>query len=60
MNYELFYWDDAWISLGNKKATDNSISFEDVPANAILWLRNLDEGIEERIFTMMEDKQLWW
>ena len=60
MNYELFYWDDAWKSLGKKVATGQTISFDRIPENSVLWLRNLDEGREERIFTMKDGKQIWW
>jgi hypothetical protein len=60
MNYELFYWDDTWKSLGRKVATSDSIGFEEIPENAVLWLRNWDEGIEERIFTMKDGEQVWW
>jgi len=60
MNYELFYWDYAWVSLGAKKANSNSISYEGIPENALLWLRNLDEGKEERIFTLVDGEQVWW
>jgi len=60
MHYELFYWDDNWESLGVKMATGDSISFDGIPENAVLWLRNLDEGKEERIFTLEEGEQIWW
>jgi hypothetical protein len=60
MNYELFYMDDDWISLGVKEATGDSITFDKIPENALLWLRNLDEGKEERIFTLENGKQIWW
>jgi len=60
MNYELFYWDYAWISLGEKQATSHSISYDGIPENALLWLRNLDEGKEERIFILNEGKQIWY
>jgi hypothetical protein len=60
MNYELFYWDNAWISLGVKTATSSSITYDEIPGNALLWLRNLDEGKEERIFTLVDGKQVWW
>jgi len=60
MNYELFYWDDEWISLGKKVATGESIQFDGIPNNAVLWLRNLDEGKEERPFTLSEGKLIWW
>jgi hypothetical protein len=60
MNYELFYWDDAWISLGKKIANSDSISYKSIPKNSVLWLRNLDEGKEERIFTIKDGQQFWW
>ena len=60
MNYELFYWDNSWISLGVKEATTNSITYNEIPENALLWLRNLDKGKEERIFTMVDGKQVWY
>jgi hypothetical protein len=60
MEYELFYWDDDWISLGKKVATTDKIRFDEIPENAVLWLRNLDEAEEERIFTLKDGKQVWW
>lgn len=60
MQYELFYWDFEWISLGKKIAKDFSITYDGIPENAILWLRNLDEGKEERIFTLVGGEQIWW
>jgi len=60
MHYELFYWDDSWKSLGEKVATSDTISYDGIQENAVLWLRNLDEGREERIFTMKDGKQIWW
>jgi len=60
MRYELFYWDFEWISLGEKTAKDFSITYDGIPENAILWLRNLDEGKEERIFTLVDGEQVWW
>ena len=60
MMYELFYWDNEWVSLGKQKATGDSIRYAKIPANAVLWLRNLDEGREERIFTLKQGKVNWW
>ena len=60
MRYELFYWDDEWKSLGMKTAKSDTVQFNGIPANAVLWLRNLDEGKEERIFTLKNGKQIWW
>lgn len=59
--YELLYYGEkGWNSLGCKKAIDFSIIFDSVPNNAVLWLRNLTKGKEERIFTYEEDKIRWW
>ena len=60
MNYELLYFNrDKWESMGVKTATDYFISFEKVPQDALLWLRNLTEGREERIFIYRDGKQIW-
>jgi hypothetical protein len=59
--YELFYWNNlSFVSLSKKVANDTIIEFQDVPKNAILWLRNLTTGNEERIFTYEEEHQIWW
>ena len=58
--YELLYWNGKWNSLGTKQACDYSISFDGVPRNAVLWLRDLTRGREERPFMYREGKQIWW
>ncbi|MCC8088612.1 MAG: transglutaminase-like domain-containing protein [Rikenellaceae bacterium] len=58
--YELFYYDMKWISLGSKIATETYLTYQDVPKNGVLWLRNLTKGREERIFTYENGKQIWW
>lgn len=60
MYYELLFWDNKWESLGTKISQGETIKFEDVPSNAILWLRNHTEGKEERIFTIEKGEQVWW
>lgn len=59
-NYELFYWSNRWISLGEKVASDNFLLYDKVPKGALLWLHNLTSGKEERIFTFDGKKQVWW
>lgn len=50
--YELFYLEpDGWHSLGIQTASDHYLKYEGVPSGALYWLRCLDEGVEERIFT---------
>jgi len=61
MKYELTYFDKGnWNKAGIKVATEYSISFDNVPHNAVLWLRNLTEGKQERIFVYDKGKQYWY
>jgi len=56
--YELFYFDYGWKSLGVKKAVTNQLECQ-VPRYALLLLKNLSKGKEERIFKY-EGKQIFW
>jgi hypothetical protein len=58
--YELFYWDDGWNSLGLKTADSTSLTYEKVPANCLYWLKCYTKGAEERIFTYENGTQVWW
>ena len=59
--YELRYWKEGWQSLGLQTAeSDNSLRYDSVPRNALLWLHNHSGGVEERIFTYENGKQVWW
>ena len=42
--YELFYFKDQWISLGQQVATDNYLLYNNAPVGALFWLRNLSKG----------------
>jgi hypothetical protein len=59
--YELLYMNNGkWVSMGKKTATeDDIIVFEDVPKDALYWLRNHSKGKEERPFTYENGKQLF-
>ena len=59
-SYELFYWNDKWISLGKKMPIRDNIVYENVPKGALLWLRDLTKGREERPFTYDNGRQIWW
>lgn len=59
-NYELFYWNNAWQSLGTKIATHTNLTYQSVPKNALFVLRDLTKGKQERIFTYENNKQIWW
>lgn len=60
--YELFYWDNKWISLGEQMGSSKTyrLTYSNVPTNALFLLRNLTKGNEERIFTYKKGKQIWW
>jgi hypothetical protein len=59
-NYELFYWDRNWKSLGKQQAKDTLLIYKNIPKNSLLWLRNLTKGKEEHVFTIDEyNKQKW-
>lgn len=59
-SYELFYWNDGWVSLGVKTSRSNSVTFENVPGNALFLLKNTKGGTENRIFTYLDNKQHFW
>ena len=59
--YELFYFDkDGWTSLGQQVTTEPFLDYLNVPDNALLWLRNLSNGVEERIFTWENGGVRFW
>jgi len=58
-SYELFYWKNDWVSLGQKRATANQIEFN-VPENALYLLKNVNKGREIRIFKYENGHQLWY
>jgi len=57
--YELFYFDKGWKSLGIQKARTNELKFA-VPQYALLLLKNISKGREERIFKYENDVQIFW
>jgi hypothetical protein len=58
--YELFYWDNQWISIGEQTGKELDPLMYSGPANALFWLRNKTKGVEERIFTYRNDQQVFW
>ena len=52
--YELFYHAGAegWKSLGRQTARTDSLIYENVPDDAVLWLRDLTKGREEQQFIL--------
>ncbi len=58
--YELFYWQEGWQSLGKAVATDQPLVFAEVPAGCLYWLVETGSDKEERIFTIENGRQVWW
>lgn len=58
--YELFYFDKEWTSIEKKIAEDFELVFNNVPANAVMLLKDLTDGKQERIFTYENYYQLFW
>ena len=56
----LYFGEDGWTEHETVQACTTSLTFNDVPSNALLWLRNLDEGREERIFTVENGAVQFW
>ena len=58
--YELFYWQDGWQSLGKATAGKDPLVFEKVPIDCLYWLVATGSDKDERVFTIEDDKQIWW
>lgn len=61
--YELFQFNtkNGWKSIGGRRtAQGNSLYYEGVPENTLLWLVNYTRGIGERPFVLNLNKVTWW
>lgn len=58
-DYELFFCDRTWQSLGRKCADSDSIIYE-APKGALLYLKNYSRGNQERIFEYSDGRQIFW
>jgi hypothetical protein len=59
--YELSYWNNhRWNSLGKKTADNIHITFENCPTKALFLLHDCTRGVEDRIFTYEDGKQVFW
>ena len=59
--YELFYYDTdlRWKSLGRKIADAHSLTYDNVPSDALLLLRNRSKGKAEQVFVWRNNKQMF-
>ena len=60
--YELYYFDgNEWRSLGYRFAEENSLHYEKIPLNTLLWLHNYTRGNNERPFILRDNYEIeWW
>lgn len=59
--YELFFFQNqTWKSAGALIAESDSLVFNNVPGNTLLYLKNHSGGTEERIFGIIDGKQNFW
>ena len=60
--YELYFWNYGnWQSLGKKVAEGISLHYDNIPKGAVLLLRDLTKGKDERVFMLDENgRQEWW
>jgi transglutaminase-like putative cysteine protease len=61
-DFEFFYWQDGWQSLGIKTAGEQPLTYENIPTGTLYWLVGKDSNREEeRIFTLdSTGAQVWW
>lgn len=59
--YELLFYDTdgQWVSLGRKLAADHYLTYDNVPDNALLLLRNHSKGKAEQVFIWRNNKQMF-
>jgi F5/8 type C domain-containing protein len=59
--YELKYWMNShWITISTCTAKNASVTFNNIPSNALCLVHDLTVDVEERIFTIDNGKQIWW
>ena len=60
--YELLFFDgNSWCSLGYRNAKENSLHYDNIPLNTLLWLRNYTRGTNERPFIIANNGDIeWW
>ena len=59
-DYELYYLENRWVSLGAITATEPYLDYQNIPTGCLFLLRNHTKGVEVRIFTLENGKQVWW
>jgi len=59
--YALYAWvDSGWELIGQKVADDISITFDNVPCGALLYIKGLSTGVQNRIFLYESGHPVWF
>ena len=59
--YALFCWYNGHFEeIAHQVATKNELNLQGMPSNGLYLLRDLTKGVEERIFSYENGKQVWW
>lgn len=60
--YELYCWSakGSWELIASQTATDNVLHLNNIHPNGLYILKDITKGVEERIFTYENGKQVWW
>ena len=60
--YELYCWNPngSWDLIVNQTAIDNILYLKDIHPGGLYILKDITKGVEERIFTYENNKQVWW
>ena len=59
--YELYYWDDGrWVLHDRKTADRVYLDFEDVPSDALYYIKCITTGEQNRIFFYENGEQIWY
>lgn len=61
-SYELLYWANGWKSLGKQMGGVDYLTFENVPRDALLRLKQstqTDRKVKERLFMYKEGEVIW-
>ena len=60
--YELYCWSakGSWELIASHTATDNVLNLSNIHPGGLYILKDITKGVEERIFTYENGKQVWW
>ncbi len=59
--YELYCYDKGWQLIGRKVADSNApLVYHNIPQNMLYLLKDKTKGVEERIFIIKNNEQIWY